>query len=71
MGKNTVQAKQWFDKCYSDSALSETTVKRWYIDFNRGCTDTNDTERSGHPNLAFIPENTKKLHKLVLTNCIF
>ena len=24
MGKNTVQAKQWLDKCYSDSALLET-----------------------------------------------
>ena len=28
MGKNTVQAKQWLDKCYSDSAPSETMVKR-------------------------------------------
>ena len=28
-GKNTVQAKQWLDKCYLDSVLSETTVKRW------------------------------------------
>ncbi len=44
-GKNTVQAKQWLDKCYSDSALSETTVKRWYANFN---TDTMDVESSGH-----------------------
>ena len=28
MGKNPVQAKQWLDKCYSDSAPPETTVKR-------------------------------------------
>ena len=41
-GKNTVQAKQWLDKCYLDSALSETTVKRWYADFKHNCTDTND-----------------------------
>ena len=32
-GKNTVQAKQWLDKCYSDSALSETMLMRWYADF--------------------------------------
>ena len=38
MGKNTVQVKQWCDNCYSDSALSETTVKRWYADFKRDRT---------------------------------
>ena len=35
MGKNTVQAKQWLDKCYLNSVSSETMVKR-------SCTDTND-----------------------------
>ena len=39
MAKNTVQAKQCLDKCYSGSAPSETTVKRWYADFKRVCTD--------------------------------
>ena len=69
MGKNTVQAKQWLDKCYLNSAPSETTVERWYTDFKRGRTDTNDAERSGRPNSAVVPENTKKLHKLILANC--
>ena len=50
MGKNTVQAKQWLDKCYLDSAPLETTVKRCYADFKRGRRDTNDAECSGHPN---------------------
>ena len=59
-GKNTVQAKQWLDKCYLNSALSETTIKSWYADFKCGRTDTNDAEYSGHPNLAVVPENTKK-----------
>ena len=67
MGKNTVQAKQWLDK-YSDSAPSESTVKRWYADFKRSRTDTNDVERSDHPNSAVVPENTKKFHKLVLAD---
>ena len=51
-----------------DSAPSETTVKRWYGDFKRDHTDTNDAEHLGCLNLAAVPENTKKLHKLVLAN---
>ena len=67
--KNTVQAKQWLDKCYSNSALLETTVKRGYTDFKCGCTDTNDAEHSGRPNSAIVLKNIKKLHKLVLADC--
>ena len=67
-GKNTVQEKQWIDKCYSDSAPSETTVKRWYVAFKRGRTDTNDAEHSGHPNSGVVSENTKILHKIVLAD---
>ena len=43
-------------------------VKRWYADCKHGRTDTNDTERPGHPNLAVVPENTQKLHELVLAD---
>ena len=60
MGKNTVQAKQWLEKCYRDSALSETTVKRWFADFKRSRRDTDDAER---PNEAVTPENIKKSTK--------
>ena len=67
--KNTVQAKQWLDKYYLDSALSETMVKRRYADFKCTCTDLNDAECLGCPNSAVFPENTKKLHKLVLVDC--
>ena len=66
--KNTFQAKQRLHKCYSDSALSETTVKRWYAGFKRVRTNTSYTKRSGRPNSAVVPENTKKLHKLVLAD---
>ena len=68
MGKNTVQVKQWLDKCYLNSALSETMVKKWYSDFKFNHTDTNDTECSGCPHSAVVLENNKKLHKLVLAN---
>ena len=60
MGKNTVQAKQWLDKCYSDSAPLETMVKRWYADLKHGCRNTNNAGHSGHPNSTVVLENTKK-----------
>ena len=34
MGKNTVQAKQWLDKCYSDFALLETMVRGGMLTLN-------------------------------------
>ena len=67
-GENTVQAQQWLDKCYLDSTPSEITVNRWYADFRRSRTDTNDAELSVHPNSAVVLENTKKLHNLVLAD---
>ena len=33
MGKNTVQAKQWLDKCYPDSAQSRQIVEKWFAYF--------------------------------------
>ena len=42
-------------------------VKRWYVDFKRSHTDTNDAEHSSRPNSAVVLEN-KKLHKLILTD---
>ena len=33
IGKDTVKAKQWLDKCNLDSAPLETMVKRWCADF--------------------------------------
>lgn len=68
MGKNTVQAKQWLDKCYSDSAPSRQMVEKWFADFKRGRTNTDDAERSGRPNSAVVPENIKKVHRIVLAD---
>ena len=58
--KNTVQAKQWFDKCYSDSALSKTTVKKFSADFKRGLTDTKDVENSSRSDWVVVPEKHPK-----------
>uniref|UniRef100_A0A1B0G5T2 Uncharacterized protein n=1 Tax=Glossina morsitans morsitans TaxID=37546 RepID=A0A1B0G5T2_GLOMM len=66
MGKNTVQAKQWLDKCYLDSAPSRQMVEKWFADFKRGRTNTDDAERCGRPNSAVVPEKIKKVHEIVL-----
>ena len=63
MRKNRVQANQWLDKCYSDFALSETTVLKLYDDFKLGRADINLTERSVRPNSVVVPESTKKKKK--------
>ncbi|XP_015189044.1 PREDICTED: putative uncharacterized protein FLJ37770 [Polistes dominula] len=68
MGKNTVQAKQWLEKCYGDFAPSEITIKRWSADFKRGRRDTDDAERSGCSNEAVTPENIKKIRKIILND---
>ena len=51
---------------FSESALLETMVKRWYTDFKRNHTEPNDAECSGQPNFVVISINIKKL---VLADC--
>ena len=68
MGKILFKKSNGLISVYSDSAPSETTVKRWYVAFKRGRTDTNDAEHSGHPNSGVVSENTKILHKIVLAD---
>lgn len=66
MGKNTVQAKQWIEKCYPDSCPSKATICRWFAEFKRGRTDTNDAERSGRPVEAVTPENVSEVTKIIM-----
>ena len=66
MGKNTVEARQWLDKCYGDSSPGKSRIIDWHAEFKRGRTNTNDAERSGRPKSAIVPENMTKIHKIVL-----
>ena len=43
-------------------------VEKWIAELKRGRTSTNDAERSGRPNETVIPENIKKIHKLVMND---
>ena len=63
-----MQAQKWLEKCYRDSAPSKTTICRWYAEFTRGLTDTEDAERSGWPNEVVTPETIKKVHQIVFEN---
>ena len=66
MGKNTVQTKQWLDKCYSDSAQLETMVKRWYAD---RVVHTQIMLNAQVTLIWHLSQKTpKKLHKLILAN---
>ncbi len=66
MGKDPVQARQWLEKCYSDSATSKTTICWWYANFKCTCIDTNDAECSGRPNKAVTLENIEQVLKIVM-----
>lgn len=68
MGKNTVTAKAWLDKCYPDSAPSKATVERWFAEFKRGRKDTEDAERSGRPKEVVIPENVKEVRQIIFAD---
>ena len=59
MGKNTVEAKQWLDKPYGDSAPVKSTIIDWYFEFKRGRKNTDDAECSGCPKLKLIKNNLK------------
>ena len=65
-GKNTLEAKQWLDKNYGDSAPGKSTIIDWYAEFKRGRKNTDDFERSGYPESAVVPENITKVQEVVL-----
>ena len=63
-----MQAQQWIEKCYGDSATSKTNICWWYAEFKRGRTDTEDAGRSGRPNEVVTPKTIKKVHQIVFEN---
>ena len=43
-------------------------MEKWFTDFKRGRTNTDDAKRSGHLSSAVVSENIRKVHKMVLAN---
>ena len=68
--KNTAQAEQCLQKCYTDFTPSIITIKRCFANFKCGHTDTNDAEHSGHPNEVVNTETIKKTMQIIMGNCI-
>ena len=64
--KNSVEAKAWLDKHYSDSAPGKSTIEKWFEKFKRGEMTTEDDACSGHPKEGVTDENNKKVHKTIL-----
>jgi hypothetical protein len=44
--KNTVEAKVWVDKHYSDSTLAKSTVEKWFAKLKRGKMSIEDDART-------------------------
>lgn len=57
--------KQQFDKYYLDNASSKQMVNKWFVNFKRGGTNTDDAE---HPNSVIVPLNIRNVHKIVLAD---
>ena len=68
-GKNTIQSKQWLDKCYGKSSPLRQMVEKWISEFKGSRTRTNDAERSGRLKDLTTPEIIEKIHGIVLDNC--
>ncbi|XP_031633838.1 histone-lysine N-methyltransferase SETMAR-like, partial [Contarinia nasturtii] len=64
---NTVEAKEWLDKCYGICSPS-STIKYWFAEFRRGRTSTADAERSGRPKEAIIPEIIQQVRRMLLND---
>ena len=64
--KNSVEAKAWLDKHYSDSAPGKSTIEKWFEKFKRGEMTTEDDACSGRPKEAVTDENHKKVRKIIL-----
>ncbi|KAF7277592.1 hypothetical protein GWI33_004893 [Rhynchophorus ferrugineus] len=60
-GKNTVEAKTWFDAEFPDTAPGKSTIKDLYAKFKRGEMSAEDDERSGRPKEVVTDENYKMI----------
>lgn len=68
MKKSAADTKKWLDECYSDSAPSEATIRKWFAKFRTGHMSIEDDERSGRPKEVVTAENVKKVHKIILND---
>lgn len=69
MKKNTVNAKQWFDKYYGKFAPAKSTICTWYAEFKRGRLRTDDAPRPGRRKDAVNSETIKQVQRVILADC--
>ena len=53
---------------YLDSTPLRQMAEKWFADSKRSRTNADDAECSGRPNSEIVPENIKKVHKMVLAD---
>lgn len=69
MGKNTVDAKQWFDKYYGKFAPAKSTICTWYAEFKRGRLRTDDAPRPGRRKDAVNTATIEQVERMILSDC--
>ena len=52
--------------CKHQFRILQYIIFAWYAEFKHGRTNTDDAKRSGRSKSAVVPENIKKVHKIVL-----
>jgi transposase len=55
-----------FIKVYGDTSPSLSTIKKWAVEFKRGCTSLEDGPREGCPKSAATPEIIEEVHDMLL-----
>ena len=51
---------------FGDKAPSYSTVKNWFIEFNRGLRSLKDEVREGPPKTAFVSESIDDVRELIM-----
>lgn len=69
MGKNTVDAKKWFDEYYGEFAPAKSTICSWYAEFKRGRLCTEDAPRPGRRKDAVNAATIEQVERLILADC--
>lgn len=65
MGQSVAQTLHWLQDCYPGSAPSESKIRRWMNQFQRGDFSTLDGDRTGRPRESVTPEFIQKVYELV------
>ena len=65
-GQSAEQVEEQLTAVYGRSSPSSATIKCWVKEFKSGRESLEHDQSSGRPSTSTIPENTERVHKLVM-----